>query len=84
MKWMFDAIKEGLAWRKVDKGNGHWIYEENSITGQRRAYRNVQGGYVPLDKSWLEGKENVPFNPPHTHRRNDEIGKRKAVQAVRK
>ena len=42
-----------FAWREVFRC-GVYAYEENSVTGERRAYRVNSGGYSPLDRAWLE------------------------------
>ena len=46
-------LKVPFAWRHVgDKGA--WRYEENAVTGQRRAHN--MGPHGPIDGHWLEGK----------------------------
>lgn len=32
---------------------GVWRYDENTMTGRRRAVRAYSGGYSPLDATWL-------------------------------
>lgn len=48
---MFRRIKAFFAWRDY-RHNGVWLYQENMITGQRRALK-VSSCYQPLDLEWL-------------------------------
>jgi hypothetical protein len=48
---MIRWLKSLFAWRRVDRGSG-WAYEENRITGERRAFR-FASGHQPLDSRWL-------------------------------
>lgn len=48
MRW-FKAL---FAWRPVKRA-GKWVYEENAVTGRRRA-RSLSAGYTPLDLDWLD------------------------------
>jgi hypothetical protein len=53
MARLLTQLLAGFAWR--DKHDtGVWIYQENTITGKRRAVR-VGGGWQPLRSSWLNG-----------------------------
>jgi hypothetical protein len=52
-------IKSLFAWRDV-KWTPVWRYQENSVTGRRRAIR-CGSGYTPLDFDWLERRRD--FHP---------------------
>lgn len=43
--------KSLFAWRDV-RFTGVWIYQENAVTGERRAIK-VGGCYQPIDAEWL-------------------------------
>ncbi len=49
---MIRLIKSLFAWRDVNI-EGKWLYQENAITGRRRAV-SLSGGYSPLDFDWLD------------------------------
>lgn len=53
-----------LAWHRSHQ-KGVWEYQENLITGERRAIR-ISGCHGPLDNDWLERREPVarPYPPP--------------------
>lgn len=51
---MIRWLRSLFAWRVV-RLEGVWLYEANQVTGQRRAFRVVSGGYSPLDLDWLDG-----------------------------
>lgn len=64
IRWLLSLF----AWREVhDSGlwHGVWSYQENRITGARRAVR-VGGGYNPLNRDWLERRApaDLPLPPP--------------------
>lgn len=46
------ALKALFAWRPV-KNTGVWLYEENEVTGQRRATELSGGCYQPLSYEFL-------------------------------
>jgi hypothetical protein len=48
-----------FAWRDV-KDNGTWAYQQNAVTGERRAVR-IGACWSPKDFDWLERRP--PFNP---------------------
>lgn len=41
-----------MAWRTMITTTV-WVYEENSVTGQRRAIWYGGGGHQPIDMTWL-------------------------------
>lgn len=53
---MFDTLRSMFAWHTVFTA-GVYRYEENSVTGRRRASRRFQGGYSPIDIAWLGGAD---------------------------
>lgn len=50
---MLRLLRSQFAWRDMFVA-GAWLYQENSITGERRA-RLWCTGYSPVDKTWLGG-----------------------------
>lgn len=50
---LWDFLRTPFAWREV-RDSGVWLYEENEITGARRALR-VSRCYQPQDFDWLDG-----------------------------
>jgi len=54
-----------LAWRNVEGGGLSWQYQENAITGARRAFCLVAGGHVPRPQRWLDRREHEPLRPPN-------------------
>ena len=48
---MIRWLKSLFAWKDI-RDSGVWIYSENAVTGQRKAYR-YGGGWQPLDYSFL-------------------------------
>jgi len=48
---MIRWIKAFFAWRVV-RDTGVWIYLQNSVTGERKAFRYVEA-YQPCDHVWL-------------------------------
>lgn len=48
------ALRSLFAWRIV-RETPVYVYQENTVTGRRRAVRVVPGGYVPINEQWLEG-----------------------------
>lgn len=55
-KW----LRAMFAWRDV-RDNGTWAYQENTVTGARRAVR-IGACYSPKDIDWLE-KRDPPTKP---------------------
>lgn len=49
-------VRSLFAWREVFRA-GVWAYEENAVTGARRARRYLGYGYSPKATNWLEGRE---------------------------
>lgn len=41
-----------FAWKLV-RVEAFWAYEENAVTGKRRALSLLAGGYSPWDAEWL-------------------------------
>jgi hypothetical protein len=54
---MLRWLKSLFAWKDV-RDSGVWIYSENAVTGQRKAYRHG-GCYQPLDYSFLRPGDKV-------------------------
>lgn len=50
---LFDKLRSLLSWARVGE-QGAWAYFENSITGERRAYR-IGALYGPKNDHWLAG-----------------------------
>jgi len=46
-------VRSWFAWRRVFVA-GVWLYEENAVTGRRRASRINRGGYSPVAFDWLD------------------------------
>jgi hypothetical protein len=55
MRW----LRSLFAWRFV-RVSGIWEYEENAVTGARRASNWCRGGYSPLDWHWLLAGNGMP------------------------
>jgi len=54
--WSFwSRVRAVFAWLEV-RSTGVWAYEENDITGRRRAIR-VGAGHQPVDGDWLERRK---------------------------
>lgn len=51
----FIKIAALFAWSPV-RDSGVWMYEQNEITGKRRATRYNYNVWQPLDANWLKGK----------------------------
>lgn len=63
MRW----LKSLFAWHEVEGvGGGVWRYEENAVTGARRAYR-VMGGHQPQNIWWLKRLPKPISAPPPSH-----------------
>lgn len=45
-------VRALFGWR-VHHFAGCWRYDQNAVTGQRRAAIAIVGGYSPLDFEWL-------------------------------
>ena len=64
-KW----IRSLFAWQDVISTTV-WLYQENAITGQRRALR-VGSGYQPIWLRWIEkqddGEPLLGIAPPRAH-----------------
>lgn len=56
MNRIIASLASTFAWRHVQT-KGVWRYEENSVTGERRALRDQPWGHSPLDEAWLGGRE---------------------------
>lgn len=52
-------LRAPFAWRSVSI-LGVWDYQENGITGARRAVRAMEGGWQPKDQIWLSGATDKP------------------------
>jgi len=65
---MIRWLRSLLAWRVAFKA-GCYVYEENAITGQRRHFRIIRGGYSPVDRHWLDGGARG-WMPPPPHERS--------------
>lgn len=50
---MLSFIRSLFAWRTI-RDHGMWRYQENGVTGARRALRIEDEAYAPLDVRWLE------------------------------
>lgn len=53
---MLNKLKAVFAWRDV-RDTGVWRYQENSVTGERRAVPGAAKGWRPVDRVWLAGGE---------------------------
>jgi hypothetical protein len=51
---IIDKLKSLFAW-KHDHENFGWRCEENMITGKRRAFCKISGGYTPIPNWLFEG-----------------------------
>ncbi len=49
---MLKFFRSLFAWENVKTG-GKWLYQENGITGRRRAI-SQSNGFSPLDFDWLD------------------------------
>ena len=56
---MLRFIRSLFAWRLV-KVSGVYGYEQNTVTGARRAVRVNSGGYSPVDLDWLDAGNGHP------------------------
>lgn len=56
-----------FAWERVMTA-GAYGYDENTVTGARRAVRLFRGGHSPVDTHWIDGegwpRADAPPNPP--------------------
>jgi hypothetical protein len=50
---MLRFLKSLFAWKTI-KFEGVYRYDENCVTGARRALRTCQGGHSPVDLDWLD------------------------------
>lgn len=50
---MLRWVRSWFAWRRAFEA-GVWLYEENTVTGRRRATRIESGGHSPVDFDWLD------------------------------
>jgi hypothetical protein len=57
-------LRSLFAWRTV-RDSGVYLYQENAVTGARRAMRYNVGGAQPLDHDWLDRRLPRPRIPPH-------------------
>lgn len=57
---MFRLVRSLLAWEPVFVA-GVYRYDENRVTGQRRAERIVSGGHSPVDLDWLDKGSGHPW-----------------------
>ncbi len=57
---MFKLFRIMFSWKVVDRKTTRWTYLENTVTGKRIAYRNINGGWIPRDDAWLKYQENCP------------------------
>lgn len=62
---MLRFLRSLFAWETV-RVAGVYLYQENRITGARRAIRRFSGGHSPVDTDWLEGLNRVPVVSPCT------------------
>ncbi len=51
---LFRDLRIALSWRTVKVRPG-WMYQQNKVTGQRRAIVMYNAGYSPLDTDWVFG-----------------------------
>ncbi len=56
---MLRFIRSLFAWRTV-RVAGVYAYEQNAITGARRAVRINSGGHSPVDLDWLDAGKGHP------------------------
>jgi hypothetical protein len=51
-------VRSLFAWRTI-RDTGIWIYQENVVTGERRALRHVGVAkcYQPVAHHWLQGRD---------------------------
>jgi len=54
------VILAPFKWKEIFTA-GVYSYQENSVTGDRRAIRIIKGGWSPLDTRWLGINSNSPF-----------------------
>ena len=52
-------LKSLFAWR-YDHDTGVWLYQVNTVTGQRAARRINLGGHQPLDWGWPDQGKGHP------------------------
>lgn len=52
LKRLWAIIATPFSWEDV-RDSGVWLYQENKITGARRALPLCEGGYQPQDLEWL-------------------------------
>lgn len=57
---MFRFIRSIFAWQFV-KIDGIWLYEQNAVSGRRRATEILAGGYSPVDLDWLDAGNGHPL-----------------------
>jgi hypothetical protein len=57
-------LRSLFAWRTV-RDSGVYLYQENAVTGARRAMRYNVGGAQPLDHDWLDRRLPRPRIHPH-------------------
>lgn len=60
---MIKGIKSLFAWQTIAE-HGVYAYQENGVTGARRAIRVIFGGYSPLAQGWLDGGSFDDMPPP--------------------
>lgn len=54
MRRLWRRIRAAFAWKQV-RDSGVYVYEENTITGERRAIP-YSLAYQPLDREWLANR----------------------------
>lgn len=67
---MLRWLRTIFGWRLV-RDSGAWVYEENVITGERRATRIAGSGWQPIDAAWLHPARFPPITtkPPMPRKR---------------
>lgn len=54
---MFRFLRSLFAWRDHHQC-GAWLYQENMITGDRRAFQ-IYTGYSPIDRTFIRGSDRI-------------------------
>jgi hypothetical protein len=56
---MLRWVRSWFAWNRVFVA-GVWLYEQNTVTGRRRASRIDSSGYSPINFDWLDAGSRHP------------------------
>ena len=62
MRAIWDWLRAPFCWAER-RDSGVWIYEENTVTGERRAIWRP-GCYQPLHHAWLRAGNGAYINGP--------------------